>query len=209
MLNRPTNSVYINNDVTNRHVNKPKTRRRLVSSLLLRNVKLNKNQRHNIHNSINKKKTALNKINIVVNLSDRVLTLSESSILNKGLNYCISNKNNALIDKTCIPEIDAFIRSLQLRYMFHEDGDGRAEPFTGNPDWNPPPSKCNNAIHGYKFFLRKHIKKLVLLNKTKQNISRHDHASLRTLRLDKSIIIQKADKGAWSCREIFCLVLFK
>lgn len=168
--------------------------RRLVNANDIHGVQLNRHQRQNVHNGVKRNKHSVNAENIVVNLSERRLTLTELAILNKGLNFCITNNNNASIDKTLIPEIDVFIRSLQLRYFF-ENVNNKAPPFTGNPEWNPPPSKCSVAINGYKQYLRKHIKKLFLTNKTKQNISQKDHAALRTLRLDKSIIIQKADKG--------------
>jgi len=174
-------------------VSGPRGRRRLVSKKL-NGVKISKNFRHKIHNSVLNKLKSVKNSNVVVNLSDRVLTLTESAVLNKGLNFCLTNQNNNLVDKTLNPQIDKFIRSLQLKCMFR-DKNSDPKPFTGNPNWKPPRSKCNNAISGFEQFIRKNVRKLFFKNKTKQNISKFDRKALLTLSRDKNIIIKKADKG--------------
>ena len=170
-----------------------KGHRRLVSKRF-NNSNLSKNFHQKIHNSVLRKLKNVKNNNVVVNLSDRVLTLTESAVLNKGLNFCITNQNNNLVDKTLDPEIDKFIRTLQLRCMFRDQNSDQ-KPFTGNPNWKPPPSKCNNAISGFEQFIRKNVRQLFFQNKTRQNISKFDRKALLTLSKDKNIIIKKADKG--------------
>jgi len=52
----------------------------------------NKNQRSKIYKSQQKQRNIV-KNDIVVNLSNNKLTLCESNILNKDLNFCISETN--------------------------------------------------------------------------------------------------------------------
>jgi hypothetical protein len=134
-------------------------------------------------------------INIVVNLSDRPLSLIETSILNKGLNFCVTNNNPTIYSRSINKEVDKFIRNVQIKCMFVDNNEHNIEKFTGNPDWVPPKFKQNVALNGYADFLKTNIGNLVKNNKTKQNISRAERAALNKLRLDKNILIQKADKG--------------
>ena len=174
----------------------PRRRRRLYSKNYRNKTILNKSQRHRIYNSISRQIDNVNKINIVVNLSNRKLSLIETSTLNKGLNFCISNSSTANVNKNVDNDIKRFTRTLQLRFMFDDDQSvDDIEKFTGNPDWNPPKRKCSTDINGYANYLRKEIKKLIVVNKTKHNISRKERDALQRLSKDKNILIQKADKG--------------
>ena len=171
-------------------------RRRLNSKNYNNKTILNRNQRHKIYNSISRQINKINKINIVVNLSNRKLSVIETSTLNKGLNFCISNNSKANINKNIDNDIKRFTRALQLKFMFDDDQSvNDIEKFTGNPEWNPPQSKCSPEINGYTNYLQQEIKNLITKNKTKHNISRKERAALQTLSKDKSILVQKADKG--------------
>lgn len=79
--------------------------------------------------------------------------------------------------------------------MFSDEEDTNILKFTGNPDWNPPEHKLSNEINGYEHFLNKKIKTILKRNKIKSNISAKESLALNILRKDKSILIQKADKG--------------
>ena len=79
--------------------------------------------------------------------------------------------------------------------MFNDQSVNKIEKFTGNPNWNPPKSKCSSVITGYSNYLQQEIKKLAAVNKTKPNISRKERDALQNLSQDKSILVQKADKG--------------
>jgi hypothetical protein len=134
-------------------------------------------------------------VNIVVNLSNRPLTKIETAVLNKGLGFCItSNRPNNYciqVDK----EIDSIIRTLQIKTMFKDNNESKIEKFTSNPDWQVPPWNRNASLDGFSVFLKENVKRLVKLNKTKQNISAAERKALDVLRKDKSILINKADKG--------------
>jgi hypothetical protein len=172
---------------------KSKPRRRLLSRFK-RNFILNKNQRQSIHNSTKKQKHLAKNINIIVNLSERKLTLTESSVLNKGLNFCVTNNNINKIKKNIDSDLKTFTRTLQLRFIF-SGSDDKISKFTGNPEWQPPESKCSSAINGFTTFLQSEIKKIVIRNKIKHNISNIERTALNGLKQDKNILIQKADKG--------------
>jgi hypothetical protein len=79
--------------------------------------------------------------------------------------------------------------------MFINKQDTIIDKFTGNPEWNPPKSKCSPILSGYGHFLQKKIKKLFKSNKVKHNISTKERESLKALGQNKNIFIQKADKG--------------
>jgi hypothetical protein len=174
--------------------NKNKPRRKLISKKFNGKI-LNNNQRHLIYQSIRKQLDNVNKTNIVVNLSNRKLSLIENSTLNKGLNFCITNDNKNYINRNIDSDIKRFNRTLQIRFIFDKDNDNKIEKFTGNPLWNPPKRKCSPAISGYTNFLQKEIKKLIKINKIKHNISKKERIALKSLREDTNILIQKADKG--------------
>lgn len=172
-----------------------KRRRRLLSKNFQNKTILNRNQKRSIYRSRKRQIDSINKVDIVVNLSNRKLSVIETSTLNKGLNFCISNNSKTSINKNIGNDIKKFNRTLQLKFMFDDCSDNNVEKFTGNPDWNPPKRKCSTDINGYTDYLQKEIIKLTTVNKTKHNISRKEQNALQCLSKDKSILIQKADKG--------------
>ena len=157
---------------------KTRRRRSLISKNYRNKTTLNRNQRHKIYNSISRQIENINKINIAVNLSNRKLSVLEASTLNKGLNFCISNNRKASINKDIDKDIKKFTRTLQLRFMINDQSVNKIEKFTGNPNWNPPKSKCSSVFTGYSNYLQQEIKKLVAVNKTKPNISRKERDAL-------------------------------
>jgi GIY-YIG catalytic domain len=199
-LNSINNVINIDNiNIINNNdsiIDLPRRRSRLIRNYL-NGRKLNNNQRHKIYNSIAKQRLIVTNNNIIVNLSTRKLALIESVVLNKGLNYCITNDNKKCINKTIDSDIKTFTRTLQLRYMFASDNSDEKvmEKFTGNPNWKPPKSKCSLSITAYTVFLKEEIKKLIKINKIRHNISRKEREALKSLREDTNILIQKADKG--------------
>ena len=170
-------------------------RRRLLSNNYRNKTMLNENQRHRIYNNVSRQRDNINKNNIVVNLSSRKLSLLEISTLNKGLNFCVSTNGKTSINKDIDNDLKKFTRTLQLRFLFNNHSLKEVEKFTGNPTWNPPKSKCSPEINGFTDYLQQEIKKLIVVNKTKHNISREERNALEILSKDKNILIQKADKG--------------
>jgi len=158
-------------------------------------ARINKEHRHKIYKNIATQNNLIKSDNIVVNLSDTPLTIGQMAILNKGLNFCITNKNVQKSLGQYNLEIARFIRTLQIKHMFGDSEEEDILKFTGNPEWNPPPGKCSKIIIGYEQFLNKKIKQLFKRNKIKHNISVKDRDALNKLRNNTDILIQKADKG--------------
>ena len=133
--------------------------------------------------------------NTIVNLSQhKTLSLTEAALLNKGLNFCLASRNfNTHYNYK--KETSRFIRSLQIKHLFIDKPDNGITKFTGNPDWQPPTHKLSEIINGYEQYLNKKIKTIFKHNKIKPNISKTELSALTNLKKDKSILIQKADKG--------------
>jgi len=162
-------------------------------------AQLNHNQKKNRHNSIDKQRNIVSNkdINVVVNLSDRPLTVLETSILNKGLNFCITSNKPHFYSKNITKEVDNITRKLQIKLMFKDSDKSKVvDKFTSNPSFQPPTSTRNIAIDGFGRYLKHNIKNLVVKNKTRQNISNIERQALMKLREDKTIVINKADKGS-------------
>jgi len=86
----PSNNNSNNNDGHLPRCNTTKARCRIIRST--RNgIHLNNNQRQNIYNSIKKQRNTLAEKDSVVNMSDRKLSLTDSTIPNQGLNFGIAN----------------------------------------------------------------------------------------------------------------------
>ena len=115
-------------------------------------------------------------------------------MLNKGLNFCITNLNGKNASSTFEKDISKFRRTLQIKYIF-QDEDDIAQKFTGNPDWQPPNKKCSPELDGFTEFIETEFNKLTKNIKTKHNISKKDRNAINLLRYNEDIIIQKADKG--------------
>lgn len=171
--------------------------RRLMSSCQF-GTKINKNRRHRIHNSIKKQKINVDSINIVHNLSDLKLSLVQTYVLNRGLQYGLSTNhklNNQLIN-TYSKEIAVFTRSLQIRKLFqYKDNSGPTVKFTGNPNWLPANSLRSPLLDGLGLYLNKKLKNLINKQKSISNISNFESKALDDLRYNKTILISKADKG--------------
>ena len=140
------------------------------------------------------KKTLINN-NIVVNLSNTKLTLSQMYVLNKGLNFCLNETNKSKIIKITKNETAQFIRNIQIRYLFLGEDKKKREPFTGNKQWKPPKSKQHQAIIVLEDILNEEISVLVKHNNIRNNISNTDRYALKCLRNNQNIVIKKADKG--------------
>ena len=80
-------------------------------------------------------------MSIVVNLSERPSTLIEEAVLNKSLNFCITNENPDLYLKATKIEVNKVIRTLQIKNMFAGNDNNNMEKFTSNPGWNRHPPK--------------------------------------------------------------------
>jgi len=154
---------------------------------------LNKNQQHNVYNTrLNKQKSIEN--NIVVNLSKTKLTLTQTHILNKGLNFCLNETNKSKLKRVTKQEISNFIRNIHIKYIFMDETQ-KQEVFTGNKNWKPPITKSHQSIKALEEILDEDINKLITKNKIRNNISIKDKKALFDIRNNKNIVIKKSDKG--------------
>ena len=147
---------------------------------------------------------------LIVNLSDRVLSPAEKSVLELGLSFSPSNKNYDRI--LFATDFYQFVRRLKLCDYFanldsdYEHSDGyKDEPLDNgvwvekNPDWYPEKVKKNRS-KGLQTFIENttHDLKAHLSHKDRSywnNMSSAQRQALHTLSTDKTIVIKQADKG--------------
>lgn len=132
--------------------------------------------------------------NVVFNFSKHNLTVNEIRVLNKGLGFVPSHIKPRFdeIDK----DLKRFERKLQLHYFFSDDdgnNDRLIKPvLESNASWWPP--ILNGHITDFCYKLKRHCFD-ALKNKCRQNLSHKELSALRTLKLNRDIVIKKCDKG--------------
>ena len=128
----------------------------------------------------------------VINLSGKILTKAEISLLSKGLKFVPTpnNLNRAVLKE----ELESFGRRLRLMWHYrNEEGGGEINIFRKKSTFNPKGKDA--AIEMYLSRLEEEI--LALDTKlTYSNITREEKQALNDLRNDTSIIIKGADKGS-------------
>ena len=146
------------------------------------------------------------KSDIIYNISDVNLSLSEQAVLEKGFNFCPTTK--APNKTQVLDDVYAFTRKLRLKEHFHSENkasdiitdekDSERCEFnmkTRNPYYNP--SKYpSSALSSYISAIKSDV--VDLLKKPphhKSNMSAEERASLSSLASRKDIKIQPADKG--------------
>ena len=141
------------------------------------------------------------KKNTVVNLSSRALTPSEESLLTKGLNFCPTPGEPLLAQQH--DDLQNFHNKLRWKSFFlnHESiadnfssAISRCKVF--HPE-KPPPRAPPGSSHLETFATNNEIElnRSRPFNPAKQNLTRSERESIRSLMLDKSITIKPADKG--------------
>ena len=129
----------------------------------------------------------------VVNLSKRVLSTAEISLLSKGLKF-IPTPNSINIAK--IKEnLEVFGRKLRLKWHFrNQDNFSPTDPFVEKSKFNP---KSDSMIEVYLSCLEDRIVKMAENFKPSfYNLTKEEKAALNALRDDTSIVIKEADKGS-------------
>ena len=128
----------------------------------------------------------------VVNLSGRILSSAEISLLSKGLKFAPTPTN---INKNILKEeLEIFGRKLRLKWHFrNEESLAVTNPFRHKSKFNPKGK--DTAIEMYLSHLEEEI--LALDSKLKyNNLTREERKALKVLKEDKSIVIKEADKGS-------------
>ena len=133
----------------------------------------------------------------VINLSGRVLSEAEISLLSKGLKLCPTPNgvNKAVLKDFCKEELEVFGRRLRLMWHFRDEEENNTtiNPFRPKSKFNPKGKDV--SIELYLSRLEEEI--LALDTKLSySNITKGEREALNSLRNDTSIIIKGADKGS-------------
>ena len=130
----------------------------------------------------------------VFNLSKKVLTETEIKVLEKGLDYApIQNKVN---EPELRSDFEEFCRRMRLKWYFRNDPtpDFSEKPsFTPKSSWKPPTGHPNLEV--FLSELEKQIFRIVDSKLGYSNFSKEEWEAMRALAHDRSIAIEKADKG--------------
>ena len=153
----------------------------------------NKKSKRKYHRKIAKKKSILSN-NVIINLSSYNLSVSEISVINKGLNFVPSHikPSYQIINKDLL----RFERKLQLFFYFNgKDNDEctSKQVLQKNSKWWP--KKLHFSITRMCHDLKHEIHKALLHFKVKNNLSKTEISALRSLKRNTKIIIKKCDKG--------------
>lgn len=135
---------------------------------------------------------------VVVNLSNRVLNLAETSVLNKGLGFIPSI--NKLNTEQLQQDIDRFDRRLQIFHFFKnkntdETVDKPLEPSScmmPKSTWVPKHTNAN--ITEFCHAVKNDIE-LLSKNKVHPNLTLKEFRALQELKKEESVTIKPADKG--------------
>ena len=129
----------------------------------------------------------------VINLSKRVLSEDEISLLSKGLKFCPTPRD---LDRGKIKtDLEQFGRRLRLRWFFREEERGfETNPFRPKSTFSPP--KDDVAIEVYLSRVEEEILSISEHGKNYSNLTEPEQEALRNLKEDDSIIIKQADKGS-------------
>ena len=135
---------------------------------------------------------------IVVNLSKRLITPAETSLLSKGLSFCPTPRD---IDLFALrKDISDYVRRLRLKeYFLNNDyvggGFSSYPAFRHRSTWCPERNR-DLTLEAYMSILEKKIFSSNLKARCHRNISREEQKALENLRNYDDIIIKQADKGS-------------
>ena len=136
------------------------------------------------------------KMSTVVNLSQRVLTTHEHSILHKGLSFCPTPLRPS--KRHLLTSVRAFVRKVRLQYYFtHQNpmnNSNPRHPYKPKSSFNINKVR-NTKLEGFITALQSHV--LALKPKRpRNNVTPAERQALKALASYKDIIIKKADKGS-------------
>ena len=130
-----------------------------------------------------------------MNLSDHILTESELAVLSKGLNFipCFNTKDYT---SALTQDLKLFHRRLLLNKYFEDEGDGNRELFVyPNREWTPNHNILDSSINkGFKqcYEHLRHHQTFPCYH----NITIEERQALKSLRSNRDIVINVADKGS-------------
>ena len=129
----------------------------------------------------------------VCNLSHRVLTEAEISLLTKGLKFCQTPRE---IDRSQLKnDLERFGRNLRLRWHFRNCEDNfSVNPFKPKSTFHPKNEDVK--IEMYLSRIEEEIMAIKAEGSNFSNLSASEKEALKNLRNDNSIVIKEADKGS-------------
>ena len=130
----------------------------------------------------------------VINLSKKVLSKSEISLLSRGLKFCPTARE---LNKAQIKEdLEKFGRRIRLKWHFRNEKETFSHsPFKRKSTFNPPKG-ADVAIEAYLSTIEEQIMQIEEHGQNYSNLSVEEREALRNLKADKDIIIKSADKGS-------------
>ena len=133
----------------------------------------------------------------VVNLSRRILSESEISLLSKGLKFSPTPRE---FDKSQLKQdLESFGRRLRLRWFFRGNNENE-QPETFSNVFRVPssftPKTKDAAIEVYLTRLEEELMSVQAAGSNFSNLSVAEQEALRTIKSDNSIVIKGADKGS-------------
>ena len=149
--------------------------------------------------STDKKDTRNRGHRTVVNLSQRVLTQAEVSLLSKGLKFCPTPEKIDIYSLR--KDIKEYVRRVRLREYFYSEQDDVGGNFSNLPafrkksSWSPEKNR-EVAIEAYLEALEREILTPVSDMTYRRNLTRDEQQALQNLRDYDDIIIKQADKGS-------------
>ena len=131
----------------------------------------------------------------VFNLSKKVLTETEISVLEKGLDFAPIQKS--LNEPELRKDFEEFSRRMRCKWHFRNE---LSENFSETPAFRPKsvwkPPKGHPSLEVFLSRLEKELFSDDISESTQSNLSAEEWKALRGLAADKSIVIKGADKGS-------------
>ena len=132
----------------------------------------------------------------VVNLSSKILTEPQVSLLLKGLKFTPTPRSNQIELKTDIKE---FCRKLRLAEFFHKENESeqvqtRDKSLVKDKSNFYPPKNRNHTLDSVSQYLEQQ-ELAPKIGKPKSNVNKLEWDALKGLQNDATIIIKEADKG--------------
>jgi len=130
----------------------------------------------------------------VLNLSNKVLTEAEISVLSKGLGFSPTPKE---LDRSQLKQdLEEYGRRLRLKWFYRESEDFEIRPRVFKVPSKFNPKNVDAAIEIYLSTLEEKLMNIKSEGSNYSNLSAVEQEALRSLRSDKSIVIKPADKGS-------------
>ena len=133
----------------------------------------------------------------VFNLSSRVLTEAEISVLSKGLNFCPTPTK--IESEQLKQDFFDFSRKMRLKWYFRDEVSqdfSEVPAFRKKSKWQPPEKDWSPYVEVFLSELEKELFSIEPSGRNHPNLSPEEREALKLLENDKSIVIKPADKGS-------------